>query len=428
MCAVNAERHRRAKEVFLEAVKLEAGERRGFLERACGDDFALREEVQSLLREDEASAAFLSSRAPGFAALAGIPGAGCAGGPRLSQLPERLANYTMVRKLGEGGMGAVYEALQDSPRRRVALKVTASRLTSEALVKRFEHESQILGLLEHPGIARIYEAGTAETAEGRVPYFAMELIEGRPLTDHLRQRRLGLREKLDLIARICDAVEHAHQRGVIHRDLKPGNMLVDREGNPKILDFGIARATDPDHQLGTRHTQTGQILGTLSYMSPEQASGESMKIDHRSDVYSLGVILYEILAGRLPHDLESKTLYESLRILKEEEPARLSAFNRACRGDVETIVSKAIEKDPERRYRSAADFASDLRRHLRDEPILAHAPSTVYVLRKFARRHKFLVGALVVLLVTAGVTTWLALAATRAERVAEGRYEDARSV
>ncbi len=425
---MSVERHRRAKEIFLEAVNLPAEERPAFLERASGGDAALVDEVRSLLREDDASRGFLDSRGPVRAALADPAGSGPPATQGISELPERLAGYTIVKKLGEGGMGTVFEALQENPRRRVALKVIASRLGSEALVKRFEQEGQVLGLLDHPCIARIYEAGTAETAEGRVPYFAMELIEGKPLTESIRERRLGLRERLDLIARICDAVDHAHQRGVIHRDLKPANILVDGEGNPKILDFGIARATDPDHQLGTLHTRTGQILGTLSYMSPEQAGGEREKIERRSDIYSLGVILYEVLAGRLPHDLDSMELYEALRVLKTEEPRRLTGFDRAFRGDLETIVSKAIEKAPERRYRTAADLAGDIRRHLRDEPILAFPPSTVYRLKKFAVRHKLMVGALVVLLVTASATTWLALAATRAETIAEGRYEDARSV
>jgi len=425
---VSVERHRRAKEIFLEAASLSCEERPGFLDRASGGDAALLDEVRSLLREDGASQSYLDSRGAVLAALADPGGSGPTAAQGPSAPPERLAGYTIVKKLGEGGMGAVFEALQENPRRKVALKVISSRLGSEALVKRFEQEGQVLGLLDHPGIARIYEAGTAETAEGRVPYFAMELIEGKPLTGFIRDRRLGLREKLDLVARICDAVEHAHQRGVIHRDLKPANILVDGEGNPKILDFGIARATDPDHQLGTLHTRTGQILGTLSYMSPEQAGGEREKIERRSDIYSLGVILYEILAGRLPHDLDSMELYAALRVLKEEEPRRLSGFDRAFRGDLDVIVSKAIEKVPERRYHTVADLASDIRRHLRNEPILAYPPSAAYRLKKFAVRHKLLVGALVVLLITASVTTWLALAAMRSETIAEGRYEDARSV
>ena len=245
--------------------------------------------------------------------------------PAAAVFPARVGHYTIRRVLGEGGMGIVYEAEQDQPRRVVALKVIRAGSMSPKLLRRFEHEAQVLGRLQHPGIAHVYEAGTIEDARGNpVPFFAMELIRGVPLTTYAARKKLGTRERLDLIARICDAAYHAHQKGVIHRDLKPGNILVDESGQPKILDFGIARAMDSDLQLTTLHTDIGQLMGTVQYMSPEQVSGDPNELDTRSDVYAMGVVAYELLTGRLPHDLGRKTIHEKVRVIREEEPTRLS--------------------------------------------------------------------------------------------------------
>ncbi len=340
----------------------------------------------------------------------GNPGAG-----------RRLGKYRILRVVGEGGMGVVYEAEQDHPRRIVALKVIKAGMASFELQRRFELESQVLARLQHPGIAQIYEAGAAETEAEPQPYFAMEFIHGVPLRAYAEAHGLGTRQRLELVAKVCDAVEHAHQRGVIHRDLKPANILVDQVGQPKILDFGVARATDSDARA-TQQTDVGQLIGTLDYMSPEQVAADPLGLDTRSDVYALGVILYELLANRRPYQL-SDQLHEALRAIREDDPSRLSSINRAFRGDIETIAGKALEKDKARRYPSAAALADDLRRYLADQPITARAASTVYQLRKFARRHRALVAAAaaVFAVLTAGIvaTTREALRARRAEQTAE---------
>src|SRR5882672_9650253 len=211
---------------------------------------------------------------------------------------EKIGRYTITRLIGEGGMGAVYEAEQDQPKRTVALKVIKPGMASPELLRRFAQESQALGRLQHPGIAQIYEAGTADAGYGPQPYFAMEFIRGKGLRDNVEERHLNTRDRLEIVAKVCDAVHHAHQRGLIHRDLKPGNILVDETGQPKILDFGVARVTDRDAQA-TSQTDVGQLIGTLAYMSPEQVLADPLELDIRSDVYALGVILYELLSGRM---------------------------------------------------------------------------------------------------------------------------------
>jgi tetratricopeptide (TPR) repeat protein len=306
-------------------------------------------------------------------------------------LPAAIGRYRVLRLLGEGGMGAVYEAEQEQPRRRVALKVIKAAWASQDLLRRFEREFEILGRLHHPGIAQIYEAGTADTGVGSQPYFAMELIDGSTLCRYAEDRRLTTRQRLSLMIQICDAVEHAHQRGVIHRDLKPTNILVDENGQPKILDFGLARATDSDLQA-SRQTDIGQLVGTLAYMSPEQVLADPMVLDTRSDVYALGVVLYELLSGRMPYQV-TRQLNQAIETIQHVDPTPLSTVSRVYRGDIETIVGRALEKDKARRYGSAADLAADLKRHLEDQPITARPPSTAYQLLKFGRRHKGLVAA-----------------------------------
>jgi len=360
-----------------------------------------------------------SERTRSTAPAAGVPRAFPA-----APIPARIGRYTIVRVLGEGGMGTVYEAEQDQPKRAVALKVIRAGYLSPQLLKRFEHESAVLGRLQHPGIAQVYEAGTVQDERGQpVPFFAMEFIRGVPLTEYAATKSLGTRERLDLVARICDAVYHAHQKGVIHRDLKPGNILVDESGQPKILDFGVARATDSDIQQTTLHTDIGQLIGTVPYMSPEQVGGDPDDLDTRSDVYALGVIAYELLAGRLPHDLQRKMIHEAARIIREEEPTRLSSIHRALRGDVETIVAKALEKDKVRRYQSAGDLAADIERYLNHQPIDARPATAGYLLRRFARRNRVLVGGalatMAALLLGLAGTAWKAVEAQRARVRAE---------
>lgn len=348
-------------------------------------------------------------------------------GHRDPSLPDRIGAYRVLRLLGAGGMGQVYLAEQETPRRTVALKVIRPGPGSDELLRRFQHEVSVLGMLRHHGIAQIYDAGVAE-AQGRTqPYFAMEYVKGRPIGEHAAAMRLDLRARLELFARVCDAVQHAHLKGVIHRDLKPGNIMVEESGQPKILDFGVARATDHDLQAVTLQTDIGQLVGTLPYMSPEQVSGDPTELDSRSDVYSLGVVLFELLAGRLPMDVRSRAVTEAIRAVTEDEIPRLCDVAREIPADVDTIVAKSLIRDKSRRYQSAGDLAEDIRRYLHDEPILARPPSSIYQLSKFAKRHKPLVGAsLVVLLtVTAGVVgiAWQGLAAQRERKKAEAVTE-----
>jgi tetratricopeptide (TPR) repeat protein len=414
------ERWQQVKTVCQRALEHELSSRNEFVAVLCAGDEELRREVVLLLAQATSSDGVLD--APVWDQL-GIVTPLNATEHRASErwMPERIGRYRIVRQVGQGGMGVVYEAEQDHPRRLVALKVVSPGLANAELLRRFEFESQVLARLQHPGIAQIHEAGVADSGFGPQPYFAMEFIHGVRLREYVESRQLAARERLELVAKVCDAVEHAHQRGIIHRDLKPANILVDESGQPKILDFGVARAMDSDAQV-SRQTDVGQLIGTLAYMSPEQVVADPLDLDTRSDVYALGVILYELLANRLPYQL-SQHLDQAVHAIREQDPARLSAVSRAYRGDVETIVAKALEKDKARRYASAAALADDIRRYLADQPIQARPASASYQLRKFARRHKAPVAAtaivFAVLLVGIVVTTQQAIAARRAERVAK---------
>ena len=329
--------------------------------------------------------------------------------------PEQIAGYRIVRPLGEGGMGIVYEAQQASPNRRVALKLLRGGLLDPSLLKRFEQETAVLGYLNHPGIAQVYEGGTAQVGAAAQPFIAMEFVQGEPIDRYAQNKRLSIRAKAALMADLCDAVQHAHQKGVVHRDLKPANVLVDERGGIKVLDFGIARIADTEHGA----TSTGQVVGTLPYMSPEQVSGQGGIVDTRCDVYSLGVIAYELFGGVRPIDVAGMSLPEAARAITEQEPKALGSIFREGRGDLETIVGKALRKDREERYGSAGNLGDEWRRFLAREPILAHPPSRAYLLRKFVRRNPAWVAGMATFL--ALIIGFAAVTAVQNRRIAEQR-------
>ena len=346
------------------------------------------------------------------------------------EVAPEIEGYHVIGKLGQGGMGMVWRAVQLSTRRDVALKLlTAGGFASRRTRLRFDREVELTARLEHPNIARVYDSGVHYS----LYFYAMELVRGPDdrkaltLTEHADQNKLTMRQRLELLAAVADAVHYAHQKGVIHRDLKPANVLVDESGRPKVLDFGVARGTEIGK--GTAHTDAGQLIGTLSYMSPEQTTGDPEQLDTRADVYALGVIGYELLSGRLPCVAEGIAVPEAVRLIREQEPTRLGSIDKNLRGDVETIIDKSIAKERDRRYQSAAELAADVRRHLNDEPIAARPPSARYQLAKFARRNKFLVGiaAAAVLILVLGVvaTTWAAVRASQSAKRAVQRQHDA---
>lgn len=387
----------KAESIFHDLVQCDATQRSSLLAIRCAGDDELSRLVEQLLSNDDSGMAGFLGR-PAFTPPDN--GAHSTGPP----VPERIGKYEIVGVLGEGGMGVVYEARQNAPSRNVALKVIRTALPSRETFRRFRHEAEILAQLQHPGIAHVYDVGVASVgpADGpkiELPYFAMELVRGRSLREFAEDRQLGVRAKLALMAQVCDAVQHAHEKGVIHRDLKADNLLVEDSGQPRILDFGVARLTTSMGDSATRHTRAGEIIGTLAYMSPEQVAGDQGLVDTRSDVYSLGVILYQLLVAKLPHDLRALPLAEAARRIRDEAPPTVASVARELRGDIEIIVAKAMHKDRARRYESAAALATDLRRFIRLEPIAARSDSAVYMLRKTLRRYRWPVGASIALVV-----------------------------
>jgi serine/threonine protein kinase len=431
--------------IFADALLLPAPQRPDFLAQACGADAALRQRVEELLAAHDSAATFMLTP----------PGAVSSGRDPASVLPEdrpgtRIGRYKLLQLLGEGGCGVVWMAEQEEPvRRRVALKVIKLGMDTKEVITRFEAERQALAMMDHPNIARVLDAGATDS--GR-PYFVMELVPGVPITKYCDQHNLPTAARLRLFAQVCHAVQHAHQKGIIHRDLKPSNVLVtfhDGEPTPKVIDFGIAKATQGRLTDRTLFTAFEQFIGTPAYMSPEQAEMSGIDVDTRSDIYSLGVLLYELLTGRPPFDPKSLVqagLDEIRRIIREVEPpkpsTRLNTLASAdqtttarqrgtapsqlsilLRGDLDWIVMKALEKNPNRRYATANGLALDIQRHLQNEPVAARPPSAAYKVSRFVRRNRLAVVCAaivaVALFAATAVSTFEAVHARRAEAVAE---------
>jgi WD40 repeat protein/serine/threonine protein kinase len=427
--------------IFNAARRLPGAEaRRLYLEQACGTDTRLRARVEALLKVHEHEPSFLE--APLLSPRPGM-------GPFSEGSEKHIGPYELVEQVGEGGFGVVFRAEQRQPiRRSVAVKILKPGMDTRAVVARFEAERQALALMDHPNIARVLDGG--QTASGR-PYFVMELVKGVPITRFCDERQLTHRDRLGLFVAVCRAVQHAHQKGIIHRDLKPTNVLVtvyDGQPVPKVIDFGVAKALGERLSDRTLITGSCSIIGTLEYMSPEQADWGARDIDTRADIYSLGVVLYELLTGTTPlprQRLEQASVSEALRAIREEDPPRPSArlsgtqppvasiaaqrqsspalLARMVRGELDWIVLKALDKDRSRRYATANGLARDIERFLQNEPVEACPPSTWYKVRKFAGKHHTLLGAAAVfaLLLAAGiiVSALLAVRATQAEQAAD---------
>jgi len=394
------------KSVFLSAVELPPEQRAAFLDEATAGDATLRRLVQAMLKAHDDPDSFLSQPAFEFAPTVDVP---FTEPPLLEGTGTIIGPYKLLQQIGEGGMGTVFMAEQTHPvQRLVALKIIKPGMDSRQVIARFTAERQALALMDHPNIAKVLDAGTTDAER---PYFVMELVKGIPITKYCDENRLTPRQRLELFIPVCHAVQHAHQKGVIHRDLKPSNVLIalyDGDPVPKVIDFGVAKALGQKLTEQTLFTQFGQIVGTLEYMSPEQAVLNQVDIDTRSDIYSLGVLLYELLTGTTPFErarLREAAFDEMLRIIREEDPptpsVRLSttkqlasiASNRGLdprklsgllHGELDWIVMKSLEKDRGRRYETANSLAMDVERYLSDESIQACPPSAIYRFRKFA--------------------------------------------
>ena len=432
----------RIQPIFAEALEKEGAERRTYLDRVCGSDTALRRELETLLCAHESAGGFLESPVlETDVHIDEIP---------VCEAPGTvIGRYKLLERIGEGGMAVVYMAEQQRPiRRKVALKIIKLGMDTKQVIARFEAERQALAMMDHPSIAKVLDAGTTET--GR-PYFVMELVQGISITEYCDRNSLSTRDRLALFIQVCSAVQHAHQKGIIHRDIKPSNVLVthhDGRAVPKVIDFGIAKATNQKLTEKTLFTRYAHLIGTPAYMSPEQAELSDLDVDTRSDIYSLGVLLYELLTGSPPfseEELRRAGYIEMQRVIREQEPLKPSTklttlgatltdiaryrnstpdlLRKAVRGDLDWIVMKALEKDRSRRYETASGLAEEARRHLESEPVLARGPSATYRLQKFLHRNRVqAIAVLAVALVIAAVGIILSMWNQDRARLAEGEF------
>lgn len=437
----------REEQIFHEILEQAAEKRAAFLADACGADAELRQRVEALLQAQANPGSFLQVPAPGHRNSPTIDQ------PHVEIPGTMIGPYKLLQQIGEGGMGTVYMAEQAQPvQRKVALKVIKAGMDSKQVIARFEAERQALAVMDHVNIARVLDAGTTESG---LPYFVMELVHGVPITKYCDDNHLTPRQRLELFVPVCQAIQHAHQKGIIHRDIKPSNVMItlyDGKPVPKVIDFGVAKATEQKLTERTLFTQFGTMVGTLEYMSPEQAERSALGVDTRSDIYSLGVLLYELLTGSTPlsHKRVKEAAYaEVLRLIKDEEPPRPSTrlsdsgealasisanrhmepakLTKLVRGELDWIVMKTLEKDRNRRYETANGFAQDVQRYLNDETVQACPPSSAYRLRKFAGRNRVAISTaalvLAALVVGTFVSTWQAIRAIRAEGLAQTRLE-----
>jgi serine/threonine protein kinase len=445
---MNGERWERTKQILEEALLCTPEERTGYLDSACGPDRELRAEVESLIAHHlQAGNEFLAVAAPELFAITST------GKTPQTPLNRTIGNYRLIEEIGRGGMGVVWRAEQIAPlRRQVALKLIKAGMYDDAVLKRFETERQSLAIMDHPSIAKVFDAGA--TLEGQ-PYFVMEYVPGVPITDYCDQKRLKIRDRLELFIQVCEGVQHAHQKAIIHRDLKPANILVqeiDGKPVPRIIDFGLAKATVPQVAGTTLFTQTGAFVGTPGYMSPEQCDPSAQDVDTRTDVYALGVVLYVLLTGSLPFEGKEwgqKPFGEILHLMREQDPSRPSAkvsseretssttaeargteskqLVSMLRGDLDWITMKAVEKDRTRRYGTPSELAGDITRYLKNDPVIARPASVSYRIQKYVHRHRYSVAGaavLVVLLLAFAIAQNVQLRRTRRERDRADRIAD----
>jgi len=448
------------RDIFLGALDAAPAERAAFLDEACAGDATLRRQVEALLRvHNEPDSLLDSPRIDlGLPAVAAASSSLTLDQPITEASGTKIGHYKLLERIGEGGMGEVWMAEQFEPmQRKVALKIIKEGMDTRQVIARFEAERQALALMDHPNIAKVFDAGATDA--GR-PYFVMELVKGTPITTYCDDHRLTLRERLELFLPVCQAIQHAHQKGIIHRDIKPSNVLIapyDGQPVPKVIDFGVAKAIGERLTERTLYTGFGSVVGTLEYMSPEQAELNNQDIDTRSDIYALGVLLYELLTGTMPLGRERLThaaFTEMLRAIREEEPPKPSTrlsdsketlvsiaeqrhteparLSRLMRGELDWIVMKCLEKDRTRRYETANGLAHDIENYLLDEPVLACPPRAAYRLKKLIRRNKGPVAAvaLVLLALMGGIagTTWGLVRAQRARREAQARTAETQAV